>query len=129
MDPLAAALWWSDIRDHRHRFFALTDAELGRGECLWRLSVPDGAAPLALPGEQFIEWGGAQRWWRSSAPAAHIRAAAEAAGGQATLMRAADKSPGAFSKLTPPLLNIHKRLKQSFDPAGIFNPGRMYPEL
>jgi FAD/FMN-containing dehydrogenase len=129
MEPLAAALWWSDVRDHRHRFFVLTEAELGRGECLWRLSLPDSAAPISLPGEQFIEWGGAQRWWRSSAPAAQIRAAAAAAGGHATLVRAADKSPGAFTALTPALLDIHKRLKQSFDPHGIFNPGRLYPGL
>jgi FAD/FMN-containing dehydrogenase len=129
MEPLAAALWWAEIRDHRHRFFALNDAELARGECLWRLSVPDSTAPIALPGEQFIEWGGAQRWWRSSAPAVQIRAAAEAAGGHATLVRAADKSPGAFSTLSAPVMSIHKRLKQAFDPCGIFNPGRMYPDF
>jgi glycolate oxidase FAD binding subunit len=51
------------------------------------------------------------------------------AGGHATLFRAADKSAGAFAPLAPPLLNIHRRLKHSFDPAGVFNPGRMYPDL
>jgi FAD/FMN-containing dehydrogenase len=129
MEPLDAALWWSAVRDHRHQFFVLTEAELAGGECLWRLSLPDSAAPISLPGEQFIEWGGAQRWWRSSAPAARIRAAAEAAGGHATLIRAADKSAGAFTTLAPPLMDIHKRLKHSFDPLGIFNPGRLYPGL
>jgi FAD/FMN-containing dehydrogenase len=129
IEPRAAASWWSDIRDHRHEFFAVTDTELARGECLWRLSVPDTAPPISLPGEQFVEWGGAQRWFRSTAPAPQIRSAAEKVGGHATLIRAADKSPGAFAALTQPLMNIHKRLKQSFDPVGIFNPGRLYPEL
>jgi glycolate oxidase FAD binding subunit len=129
VEPQSAESWWSDIRDHRHPFFAVTDAELERGECLWRLSVPDTARPISLPGEQFIEWGGAQRWLRSAAPAPGIRSAAAAAGGHATLVRAADKSPGAFSALTQPLMNIHKRLKNAFDPFGIFNPGRLYPEL
>jgi len=127
IEPQAAASWWSDIRDHCHPFFVLTDTELKRGECLWRLSVPDTAPPISLPGEQFIEWGGAQRWLRSTAPASQIRSAA--AGGHATLVRAADKSPGAFTTLTSPLMSVHKRLKNAFDPAGIFNPGRLYPEL
>jgi FAD/FMN-containing dehydrogenase len=129
LEPQAAAAWWSDIRDHRHEFFPLSDAQLERGECSWRLAVPDSAPPIALPGEQFIEWGGGQRWWRSAAPASQIRSAAERAGGHATLVRAADKSPGAFTTLKAASMKIHKRLKQSFDPAGIFNPGRLYPEL
>jgi glycolate oxidase FAD binding subunit len=78
---------------------------------------------------QFIEWGGAQRWYRGSASAGEIRAAAAAAGGHATLMRAADKTPGAFTVPTPAVMSIHRRLKQSFDPGRIFNPGRLYPEL
>jgi FAD/FMN-containing dehydrogenase len=127
--PQDAAGWWSDIRDHRHAFFALTDSELEQGQCLWRLSVPDTAQCIFLPGEQFIEWGGAQRWLRSTAPAAQIRSAASAVGGHATLVRAADKSAGAFTTLTQPLMQVHRRLKRSFDPAGIFNPGRLYPEL
>jgi FAD/FMN-containing dehydrogenase len=129
LEPQAAAAWWSDIRDHRHEFFPLSDAQLERGECSWRLAVPDSAPPIALPGEQFIEWGGGQRWWRSAAPASQIRSAAERAGGHATLVRAADKSSGAFTTLKAASMKIHKRLKQSFDPAGIFNPGRLYPEL
>ncbi len=118
LEPQAATAWWSDIRDHRHEFFSLSDAQLERGECSWRLAVPDSAPPIDLPGEQLIEWGGGQRWWRSAAPASQIRSAAERAG-----------RPGVFTALKAPSMNIHKRLKQSFDPAGIFNPGRLYPEL
>ena len=129
LEPRAAAEWWSDVRDQRHDFFSLSDTQLERGECSWRLAVPDSAPPISLPGEQFIEWGGGQRWWRSAAPASEIRAAAERAGGHATLMRAADKGPGAFAALKAASMDIHRRLKQSFDPAGIFNPGRLYPEL
>jgi glycolate oxidase FAD binding subunit len=96
---------------------------------LWRLSVPDTTPPMALPGERLVEWGGAQRWLRTTAPAAQIRDAVAARGGHATLVRAADKSPGVFTALAQPLMSIHQRLKQSFDPAGIFNPGRLYAEL
>jgi FAD/FMN-containing dehydrogenase len=129
MDPDEAAGWWRAVRDQRHEFFDLADHDLDRGECLWRLSVPDSAPPLDAPGRRFLEWGGAQRWWRTDAPAARMRTAAAAVGGHATLVRARDKSPGAFTALTPSVMQVHRRLKQSFDPAGIFNPGRLYPEL
>jgi FAD/FMN-containing dehydrogenase len=128
LEPQAAGEWWRDLRDQRHAFFDLGEG-LTRGEALWRVSVADTTPPLPLAGEQLIEWGGALRWLRSDVPAAEVRAAAAAAGGHATLFRAADKSCGAFTALSAPLLAIHRRLKQSFDPAGIFNPGRLYAEL
>ncbi|HBD39775.1 MAG TPA: glycolate oxidase subunit GlcE, partial [Cupriavidus sp.] len=40
-----------------------------------------------------------------------------------------DKSVGVFAPLSSPLAAIHKRLKDTFDPAGIFNPQRMYNGL
>jgi glycolate oxidase FAD binding subunit len=127
--PDAAAGWWGSVRDHRHDFFTLSETELARGECLWRLSVPATAAPLTLTGGQFIEWGGAQRWWRTTAPAPQMRELAAQAGGHATLVRAANKSPGVFAPLTTTLMRIHRGLKQAFDPAGVFNPGRLYADL
>jgi FAD/FMN-containing dehydrogenase len=129
LEPDAAARWWSSVRDHTQDFFCLEAAELARGECLWRLSVPATAAAVQLPGRQFIEWHGAERWWRSTAEPADVRAAAAAAGGHATLVRGADKSSGVFTPLGDVLMRIHRGLKQAFDPAGIFNPGRLYAGL
>lgn len=134
LEPPAADAWWRDIRDQRHGFFTAEPSAVGSGEgarsdALWRLSVPDTAPALELPGEQLIEWGGALRWLRSTAPAVQIRAATAAVGGHATLFRAADKTDGAFAALPAPLMAIHRRLKESFDPAGIFNPGRLYAGL
>lgn len=129
LDPIAAARWWSDVRDHRHEFFQLEDAEMARGMSLWRIAVPEMAKPLRLAGAQFVEWAGALRWYRGAASAAEVRAAAAQAGGHATLFRSADKSAGAFTPLRPVTLSLHQRLKRSFDPHGIFNPGRLYPEL
>jgi glycolate oxidase FAD binding subunit len=125
----AATAWWSSLRDQTHDFFALTEAELARGECLWRLSLPPTAAPLALPGRQLIEWHGALRWWRTGAPTHQVRAAAALAGGHATLMRGADKSAGVFTPVSDVLMRIHRGLKQAFDPECIFNPGRLYAGL
>lgn len=115
--------FWDSLREQTHAFFA--DATDG----LWRISVPTVAAPLQLPGAQLIEWGGAQRWLKTNADAAAIRAAAAAAGGHATLYRGGDKAVGVFQPLAPAIARIHRNLKNAFDPAGIFNPGRMYPEF
>jgi FAD/FMN-containing dehydrogenase len=129
MAPAAAQAWWLSVRDHSHEFFVFDDAALGRGETLWRLSVPATTPPLSLQGRQFIEWNGAQRWCRTTAGAEHLRSAAQACGGHAALYRGADRSAGAFSPLSATLLGIHRGLKQAFDPKHIFNPGRLYAGL
>jgi glycolate oxidase FAD binding subunit len=116
--------FWHSLREQTHPFF--NDAA---GAPLWRLSLPSVAAPLDLPGSQLVEWGGAQRWLCTSAGAAAVREAAQAAGGHATIFRGGDRSAGVFAPLAPPLARIHRELKKAFDPAGIFNPGRLYPGL
>jgi glycolate oxidase FAD binding subunit len=120
--PEEAARYWDGIREQSDAFFAGTAP-------LWRLSLPSQAPAVELPGEQLLEWGGALRWLRSGAEAATVRAAAARAGGHATLFRAAEKSQGAFAPLPPVLARLHRELKRSFDPAGILNPGRLYPEF
>ena len=126
--PLAEP-FWSGLRDQTDEFFASARAAVQAGASLWRISVPQTAAPLALTGELLIEWGGAQRWLCSTLPAPAVRDAAARAGGHATLFRATDKSAGVFAPLQSPLDRIHRELKKSFDPQGIFNPGRLYPGL
>ncbi len=118
----AADEFWNGLREQGAAFFS-------GDEPLWRLSLPSDAPALEVPGAPLIEWGGAQRWLRGAADAAQLRAAAAAAGGHATLFRGADKSAGVFAPLPPALMEVHRRLKQSFDPYGVFNPGRLYPEL
>jgi glycolate oxidase FAD binding subunit len=122
VDPAQAGRFWSGVREHADAFFA-GDAPL------WRLSLPSQVPALGLAGEQMIEWNGALRWLRTRADAAAVRAAAQRAGGHATLFRAADKAAGAFTPLSPVLLRLHRELKAAFDPAGIFNRGRLYPEF
>jgi glycolate oxidase FAD binding subunit len=113
---------WRDLREQRHAYFASN-----HGGGLWRLSVPTVAKPLDLPGAPLIEWGGAQRWLHSDADAARIRAAAAKVGGHATRFRGAVRDD-VFHPLQPALATIHRRLKEAFDPARIFNPGRLLQE-
>ncbi len=117
-----ALAFWQGLREQSAEFFT--------GEApLWRLSVPSAATPLDVPGDQLIEWGGAQRWTRGDADATRLRDLAGRSGGHATLFRGGNKAGGVFTPLQPALMEVHRRLKQSFDPYGVFNPGRMYPEF
>ncbi|HEY5794217.1 MAG TPA: glycolate oxidase subunit GlcE, partial [Bosea sp. (in: a-proteobacteria)] len=129
----ASAELWRDVRDAR--FFAGTD------EAVWRLSVAPGNGPRAtaaitahVPGARwFYDWGGGLVWLAvpagDDAAAGTVRAALKPLGGHATLVRA----PAAiratvpvFEPLAEPLMRVTTGIKQSFDAAGIFEPGRMY---
>jgi glycolate oxidase FAD binding subunit len=129
IDPEGAGALWRGVRDHRHLFFSPDDLTV---RPLWRVSLPSTSEPLQFPGYQLIEWGGALRWLRTEATAAVVRSQAQQAGGHATLFRggsAQQRAAGVFTPLSAPLAAIHRRLKAEFDPAGIFNRGRMYPEF
>ncbi|HUR89506.1 MAG TPA: glycolate oxidase subunit GlcE [Ramlibacter sp.] len=119
-----AATDWTECRDQAAAWFT----ERGERD-LWRVSVPQIAPVLELPEAPLVEWHGAQRWVRASAAdAARIRDTASRAGGHATLFRPHDaNATHRFTPLAAPLDRIHRDLKREFDPAGIFNPGRLYP--
>jgi FAD/FMN-containing dehydrogenase len=130
LDANEAAAWWQAVRDQRLPFFRTTAAEAADGLALWRLSLPPATPVLALPGPVFVEWGGAQRWLRSPAPAAQVQALAAAAGGHASCVRPAAAAADAFAAPLPEvLMRVHRGLKQAFDPERIFNPGRLYADL
>jgi glycolate oxidase FAD binding subunit len=120
-DVPEAALLWAELREQSHVFF-----QEGRGT-LWRLAVPPTTGPLDF-GATLIEWSGGQRWAWSGEPAERLRARVEAAGGHAMQFRGGDRR-STFHPLPPALAAIHRRLKAEFDPAGIFNPGRLYAEF
>jgi glycolate oxidase FAD binding subunit len=129
IEPEFASPFWTGLRDQTDEYFVKAGAAIDAGAALWRLSMPQTAAPLALAGEQLVEWGGAQRWLCSTLAPGALRDVVAAAGGHATLFIGTDKSAGAFAPLKAPLDRIHRELKKSFDPGGVFNPGRLYPGL
>jgi len=105
---------------------------------VWRVSLaPSRAAPFAAGlGEaalaHFIDWGGGLVWVATAASetaAAAIRRAVASAKGHATLMRAPESLRAAVAVFEPPSalgLRLSRGLKQSFDPDGVLNFGRMY---
>ena len=120
---------WDACRDQRLPWFA----ERGARD-LWRLSVPQTAPVLDLPEPPLVEWHGGQRWVRAEpGAAALLRRAAAQAGGHATLFAPAagraEPASGRLAPLAPALARIHRELKRQFDPAGILNRGRLYPDF
>jgi glycolate oxidase FAD binding subunit len=109
---------------------------VGQG-VLWRLSVPPSSGPavaaaLDLPGRaHFYDWGGGLIWLSlpsaADAHAGRVRAALSG-GGHATLVCAPDAVRAAVPVFQPQpaaLAALSRRVKESFDPHGILNPGRM----
>jgi len=127
----AATLMGGDLEDNTGYWQALNDLELAffksQGR-LWRVCLAPMSAAPGLDGRQLIDWGGAQRWLKSDQPAAEIRARAAALGGFAECYGDEPETP-TFHPLDGALLAANRRFKAALDPAGILNPGRLYPEL
>ncbi len=113
---------WERLREQSHAFF-------DGNKPLWRLSVPANTPMLALDGKTFLDWGGAQRWLVSDIGADRIRKMIDKVGGHATLYRNGPQDIEAFQPLPAAMLQVQQRLKQSFDPQRLFNPGRLYKDL
>jgi glycolate oxidase FAD binding subunit len=120
------AQFWYEVREQVHPFFAST-------ENLWRVtSLPRAPMPAAGAGRIAFEWNGLQRW--AVGDEAGQSLTRDGAGpASATLFRAAQDaiSPEreVFPPLPEPLLSLHRTVKATFDPGGLFNPGRMYRTL
>jgi glycolate oxidase FAD binding subunit len=121
---------WREIRDVRL---------IPQGRPLWRLSIaPTDAAELAawaaeFAPERYWDWAGGLLWLAPKAAwgdaAETVRNALEGRGGHATLIRADEHARARVPVFQPqpgPLAALTRRVKASFDPKGVLNPGRMY---
>ena len=114
--------FWRSITNQTLPFFQ-------SAQSLWRISLAANMPALPLKGDTLYEWGGALRWLTSDIAAEQIRSKQQLLSGHATLYRSNNQCDAVFQALPAPLLAIHHRLKQAFDPHGIFNIGRMYAEF
>jgi glycolate oxidase FAD binding subunit len=127
---------WKSIRDVKP--FA---ADAARKRPLWRISTAPSHAhrlvDLITPAAQmFYDWGGGLVWvampFEDEPDAGSIRAAVAELGGHATLLRAPAAVRAAVEVFQPEgsaIAALNKRVKDSFDPRGVLNPGRMWPGL
>jgi glycolate oxidase FAD binding subunit len=112
----------------------------GNDAPLWRISTSPSAGPKVVAAisaymecRAFYDWSGGLVWAEvlptTDAGAADIRRVIATHGGHATLVRAEPQVRSAvevFQPLEAGLERLSHKLKTSFDPAGILNPGRMY---
>jgi glycolate oxidase FAD binding subunit len=124
-------LLWRAIRD-------VTTFADGTQHAVWRISVaPSEAAKLAAAiragadAEIFYDWAGGLIWAAMPSMIAEEAVVRAALGGRghALLVRAeaaVRASAHVFQPLEPGLAALSRRVKESFDPKGILNPGRMY---
>ena len=123
--------FWSDLRDHQLEFFSK--------QPLWRFSLQSNAAHFFPEADWLIDWGGAQRWLcgsplendsvSSASIMSQMEHSAMQANGQVCLFRGGDRRSEVFHSQANALKTLHQRLKKSFDPDGVFNPGRLYSWL
>jgi glycolate oxidase FAD binding subunit len=133
IDEKESRALWRSIRNVQP--FA---AEAARSRPLWRISVAPGqgheiAAAITPAAQMFYDWAGGLIWvampFAAEPDAAAIRGATAALGGHATLVRAPTAVRAAMDVFTPeePALQaLTKRVKESFDPKAVLNPGRMW---
>jgi glycolate oxidase FAD binding subunit len=126
---------WRELRD----VSLLTEP---RERFVWRISVipskgPGVAADIVrrTNAEYYFDWGGGLIWAAVDASAADagaeaVRTAiATHGGGHGTLLRAPESVRAAvpvFEPLPDSLASLSARVKESFDPRRVLNPGRMY---
>lgn len=108
---------WHELNEHELRFFK-------DDRPLWRVSVAPHSRTFDVSGDTLLDWGGAQRWILQDSD--DIRKQAEHHGGHATLFRGRSNNENTFHPLPENMMQLQRRIKQAFDPAGVFNPGRLY---
>ncbi len=134
LDEKASRALWREIRDVRP--FAAAGPSGDRP--VWRISLPPArgfeiAALIEPSAQMFYDWAGGLIWIAplpgGDAGAAMVRKAIAALGGHATLIRAPAAVRAAVDVFEPqpaPVAALTKRVKESFDPKGVLNPGRMW---
>ncbi len=136
LDTGPSRIFWNEVR-------ALRMFQRRPDHPLWRISTQATIAPKLINAvsrkievRALYDWSGGLVWLEtppiSDAGTVEIRRTLAEFGGHATLIRADASVRGAidvFQPLDPQLMALSTSLKQVFDPVGILNPGRMYPEI
>ena len=133
LGTLESRTFWREVRD-------VAPLETASDDVVWKISCPPTEGPaivarikaLRPSAKAFYDWSGGLVWLAlpSSADADHeiVRGAIGARGGHATLIRAPDAVRAAVPVFQPQpaaLAALAARVKESFDPKRLFNPGRM----
>jgi glycolate oxidase FAD binding subunit len=139
IDDMVSRRLWMAIRD----VAAFASSRTGQDQPLWRISTaPTKGHELVarvageIEAEGLYDWAGGLVWIATpaaaDAAAGPVRAAVKALGGHATLVRGSAllrAAVGVFEPQEAGLAALTKRVKESFDPNGVLNPGRMWAHV
>ena len=133
LGTLESRAFWREVRD-------VVPLKATRDAIVWKISCPPTEGPGIVArikaqrpsAEAFYDWSGGLIWLAlpASVDADHaiVRGALDQAGGHATLIRAPEAvraSVPVFQPQPAALAALAGRVKESFDPKRLFNPGRM----
>ncbi len=133
LGTLESRTFWREVRD-------VAPLKAAIDSVVWKISCPPTEGPAIVArinaqrpaAEAFYDWSGGLIWLTlpASADADHaiVRGAIGAKGGHATLIRASEQVRAAVPVFQPQpaaLAALSSRVKESFDPKRLFNPGRM----
>jgi len=133
LGTLESRAFWREVRD-------VAPLSGARDAVIWKISCPPTEGPGIVArikaqrpsGEAFYDWSGGLVWLAlpptADADHAVVRGGLGTTGGHATLVRASEKTRAnvaVFHPQPPALAALASRVKESFDPKGLFNPGRM----
>ena len=130
LGTLESRALWRDIRDVR-------PLAVSSDSIVWKISCPPTEGPAIVArirahrsAEAFYDWSGGLVWLSlpASLDADHALVRGAVGNGHATLIRAPDAVRAAVAVFQPQsqaLAALSHRIKESFDPKGLFNPGRM----
>lgn len=111
--------FWTALRDQTSPLF-------DRAEDLWRFSVRSNCVHTKPQSDWLIDWGGAQRWLAGQHDRDELEKSAPGCGGEVTRYRGGARDAQVLPPLAASKRAVLMRMKQAFDPAGVFNPGRLY---
>ena len=133
LGTLESRAFWREVRD-------VVPFQAQQESIVWRISCPPTEGPAIVArikahrcsARAFYDWSGGLIWLAlpesTDADHAIVRGALGPGGGHATLIRASETvraSVPVFSPQPPALAALAVRVKESFDPKRLFNPGRM----
>lgn len=126
LEQMQADEFWRQLGQQELSFFDKDASTKHADMPLWRFSVNSAASIPSLDEYSIIDWGGSQRWFSGEQDKLYMESLAASAGGQVSVYAGGDRCAEVMHTTPDALQVIQKRIKASFDPDGIFNPGRLY---
>ena len=123
-----AQLWGGEREDEAQVWNQIRELNLPCIETqkdLWRLSC-SATASLTSAQPLLMNWCGAQRWYAADSNVDPLAKPLAPGIAHWVNFKGGDRNAETNPPLDPVQTRLHRKVKQAMDPAGVFNPGRLY---